>query len=431
MADYETSHHAIVGVDLESYSKRTDREQVAAQNALEKMLERGLGEAYPQRIDYATVDTGDGAFLCLPDHYEKTRLITTFVPAVTQFLLKYNDDKSDDAKMRVRMVLHAGNVSIHGNTGQPKFAGKALNHTARLLNAAFLRRALKNASARHPLVFAVSEPFYEDVVLGHLSEYRNDFKRHQATVKGTSLIGWLHVEGAAAPESAAHARPHGVPAKRSGSKRPARSPSGAARSRKTNTTQSRQARDSYPLLWNDVTQAGTLLLPGQGGKGGYEFRLFSVGERGTGLEPALVIEVESGLLEKIKSFDEPFDYILAVEQAGVRWALLVARQLGQPLKIITLQPSDPNPADQVSERQRKGGLYKQRELYFPRMKSQTRVLVVDDVISSGATIRAILRGLKKCKVEAIGILCIIDKTGASREIEAEQGIPVKSLITIV
>lgn len=69
--------------------------------------------------------------------------------------------------------------------------------------------------------------------------------------------------------------------------------------------------------------------------------------------------------------------------------------------------------------------YGQNRLYINGLRSGDRVLVVEDVISTGGTVDGILTTLGSMDVVVRGVLSFVDKGGQSQEIAARHGVPVR------
>lgn len=180
--------------------------------------------------------------------------------------------------------------------------------------------------------------------------------------------------------------------------------------------------NKYPNLIEDIKKAPGILL---NERGRYLFNAFSIGERGTRLPCALVDEVLKGLVEKISHHDQSFDYIVSVVPAGAQWGLLVARELQKPLAmVIDHSTGFPN---EYSVHQT-SPVY-DRDLFFAGFESGGRVIVLDDVISTGETMSIVADTLRKeFKVKIVGIFCIITK--GDRYQQFESSIPLYSLINL-
>jgi adenine phosphoribosyltransferase len=71
--------------------------------------------------------------------------------------------------------------------------------------------------------------------------------------------------------------------------------------------------------------------------------------------------------------------------------------------------------------------YGQSTLHLSGLQKGDRVLVVDDVLSTGATLGAILGAIPKTGATALGALVVLDKGKSRGELEARHGIPVRAI----
>lgn len=177
----------------------------------------------------------------------------------------------------------------------------------------------------------------------------------------------------------------------------------------------------FPNLRSAVKSAETIRL-----KSGYDFRLFPFGERGNLITPAVIREIRAGLADEARSYAPSCDAIVTVQPGGTGWGYFLADAMDLPLKIITIYKSSPE--DQTQGTQKHG--YAKRRLYFPPLQRGERVILFDDVLSSGSTIRTIVNTLRqRCSVEVAVVLCIATMTKEVDAISRELGIPLHCLVS--
>src|SRR5690606_2734159 len=74
--------------------------------------------------------------------------------------------------------------------------------------------------------------------------------------------------------------------------------------------------------------------------------------------------------------------------------------------------------------------YSTGELYINGVREGERVMVVEDVVSTGGTMAAVLNALKSMGVKVVDVVAVIEK-GEGREIvERETGFEVKTLLKV-
>jgi hypothetical protein len=172
-------YRAIVGLDIEQSTTRPDPVKAEFRIMLYELFEAALRSADigPDRHGQF-MDRGDG-LLVLTDPAEQAQLLSQVVPGLAQLLAGYNTCLPPDRQLRVRVVLHAGEVRDDDNG----CFGEALDIACRLLDAPQAKAALKAAPG--PLLLVISDDIH-DSLTGH-----EDF-RHLVTtqVAGREHLGW-------------------------------------------------------------------------------------------------------------------------------------------------------------------------------------------------------------------------------------------------
>jgi hypothetical protein len=178
-------HRAIVVVDVEGFGdpRRTNRHQV--------QIRAGLYGAMREAFDRAGIpwdscdheDRGDGIFVLVPAEVPKSLLAESLPPALTAALRNHNGEHPGQQPIRLRMALHAGEVTYdeHGVTGA------AVNLAFRLLDAKDLKTALARSAG--VLAVIVSSWFYEEVV--RHTTVAAMYVPVPVTVKETAVTGWM------------------------------------------------------------------------------------------------------------------------------------------------------------------------------------------------------------------------------------------------
>ncbi|MGM0509546.1 MAG: hypoxanthine/guanine phosphoribosyltransferase [Thermoplasmatota archaeon] len=141
--------------------------------------------------------------------------------------------------------------------------------------------------------------------------------------------------------------------------------------------------------------------------------------------------VEKELLDEVVEVvmdiaDLDCDYILTAQSMGFPLAAALSMRTGIPYKFI---------------RKRKYGLdgevaisqvtgYSESEMYLNFVEEGDKVFFIDDVLSTGGTLKAIVQALRKIGVEISDIVLIFEKIGVKEDIEKELGIDIKTLLRI-
>jgi hypothetical protein len=164
----------IVALDIERSTSRSDPVKRQLRIMLYELFDAALRSAgiYLEDRD-PFEDRGDG-LLAIIQVAEQT-LVSRTAPKLAQLLTRYNAEAGPQHQLRVRMVVHAGEVNYDGHG----CFGTALDTAFRLLDAPEGKRVL--ASAVGPLLLVVSE----DVCAGR------GRGRVSVDVGGQRRLGWI------------------------------------------------------------------------------------------------------------------------------------------------------------------------------------------------------------------------------------------------
>ena len=135
-------------------------------------------------------DRGDGVLVLLNAEVPKTRVLPWLVLRMAAELNRYNRTAPEATRIRVRAVVHAGEVA----SDACGHASKDLNLTFRLLDSDLLRGYLANA--RTSLVLLVSASIYNDIIeQGYREIDAEAFQPVQVVAKSTHALAWVYVPG--------------------------------------------------------------------------------------------------------------------------------------------------------------------------------------------------------------------------------------------
>jgi adenine phosphoribosyltransferase len=153
-------------------------------------------------------------------------------------------------------------------------------------------------------------------------------------------------------------------------------------------------------------------------RGDYNYFIHPITDGVPSLDPALLREVATAMI-KVMDLDR-VDRIIAAEAMGIPVGSIISCMTDLPLNIVRkreyLLPGE-IPLHQVTG-------YSKGKLYLNGVNPGERVVVVDDVISTGGTTKALLAALGKTGADVADI-CFAIKRG-----EADIGRPYKALVTI-
>ena len=180
---------SVLVVDVEGYGDphRDDAAQGRVRAALRKVLREGFAAASVPWDACVRQDQGDGVLFVIPGDVPVTRLAVSLVGWLGASLADHNRGAELTDRFRLRLALHRGEVG----RDEDGLVGRTVVHTARLLDAAPLRTALRHA--RSDLVAIVSDEVHGQV--GDLAV----FHPVVVEVKKTRAPAWISVHGGEVP----------------------------------------------------------------------------------------------------------------------------------------------------------------------------------------------------------------------------------------
>jgi len=153
-------------------------------------------------------------------------------------------------------------------------------------------------------------------------------------------------------------------------------------------------------------------------RGDYNYFIHPITDGVPSLDPALLREVAIAMI-KVMDMDR-VDRIIAAEAMGIPIGSIISCMTDLPLNIVRKREyllKGEIPLHQVTG-------YSKGKLYLNGVDPGERVVIVDDVISTGGTTRALLAALDKTGAE-VSDICFAIKRG-----EADIGRPYKALVTV-
>lgn len=140
------------------------------------------------------------------------------------------------------------------------------------------------------------------------------------------------------------------------------------------------------------------------------------------IEPALLRDVTNEIIRRV-DFDE-IDVILAPEAMGIHIATALSLQVDVPVSIARKRSYDLE--GEVSVAQVTG--YGENDLYINGIDTDDRVVVVDDVISTGGTMSALVEAIEATGAELVRFVVVFEKgPGAD---EHRDSVPLDTLLEV-
>jgi adenine phosphoribosyltransferase len=158
-------------------------------------------------------------------------------------------------------------------------------------------------------------------------------------------------------------------------------------------------------------------------KGEYNYFVHPITDGVPLVEPSILEEAADGIS---KFGNMEVDKIVCIESMGIHIATALSIKTGIPFVVIRKRSYGLH--GEVAVHQITG--YSQGELYINGLQKGDKIILVDDVVSTGGTMIAVLNALKKIGVEVVDVIAVIEKGTGKETVKRETGFTVKSLILV-
>ncbi len=176
---------------------------------------------------------------------------------------------------------------------------------------------------------------------------------------------------------------------------------------------------SIPLLKKSLKTASIIK------KGDYTYLVHPLTDGIPELDPKLLQEVVEEIQTRLKNV-EKVDKIVTIEAMGIPLATALSLQTGIPFIIVRKRRY--NLPDEQTVQQITG--YSQTDLFINGIQKGDSVVIIDDIISTGGTLRALLSVLRKMKVTVHQVIVVIDKGHTLNQISEKYNVEIQALVTI-
>jgi len=160
-------------------------------------------------------------------------------------------------------------------------------------------------------------------------------------------------------------------------------------------------------------------------KGDYDYLIHPITDGIPEIQPILLEEITDEIikhLQKIKNIDK----IVTMEAMGIPLAATLSLKTRIPFTIIRKRSYQL--PDEISVEQITG--YSKSRLFINGLKKDDSIIIVDDVLSTGGTLRAVLEALEKMGVNVKAVFIAINKGEHLEKIQQEYNIKIQTIINI-
>lgn len=158
-------------------------------------------------------------------------------------------------------------------------------------------------------------------------------------------------------------------------------------------------------------------------KGDYDYFVHPITDGIPKTDPDLMEEVITNIIE-VGTTD--CDKIVAIEAMGIPLGVALSLRLGKPYVIIRKRQY--GLPGEVSVEQVTG--YSKSSMFVNGISKGDKLIIVDDVLSTGGTIRAVVQALKGIGAEIVDTIIVFNKHKNKKELEEELDIELKTLLDV-
>ncbi len=161
-------------------------------------------------------------------------------------------------------------------------------------------------------------------------------------------------------------------------------------------------------------------------KEGYHYFVHPISDGVPMLEPGLLREIVIKIINKVKRENlENIDKIVTPAAMGIH--ISTALSLATDIPLVVVRKRRYGLEGEVALMQETG--YSKSEMYINDIREGDKVLLLDDVISTGGTIFAIMEALERIGAEVVDVVAVINKVGGENKTK-DREYQVKTLINI-
>ncbi len=158
-------------------------------------------------------------------------------------------------------------------------------------------------------------------------------------------------------------------------------------------------------------------------RGEYNYFIHPISDGVPLMKPELLRDVATRI---IKICDMNVDKIVTAEAMGI--PIVTTLSLYTDIPYVIMRKREYLLDGEIPVHQETG--YSKGELYLNGIKKGDNVLIVDDVLSTGGTMIAIINALEKAGANVNDIVCVIERGNGKEEVKEKTGYDVKTLVKI-
>jgi adenine phosphoribosyltransferase len=161
-------------------------------------------------------------------------------------------------------------------------------------------------------------------------------------------------------------------------------------------------------------------------KGDYNYFVHPLSDGIRKISPDLLRETTDRLEKELLEFTD-IDILLTAEAMGIPVTTTLSMRTGIPFSIVRKRSYGLE--GEITILQETG--YSKTELHLNLPKDSGRLMMIDDVLSTGGTLKAMVKGIRSTEWEPVGAIILFNKMGERRdELAQELGIEIITLLDV-
>jgi len=162
-------------------------------------------------------------------------------------------------------------------------------------------------------------------------------------------------------------------------------------------------------------------------KDGYQYFVHPLSDGIPLIDPA-ILKKTAGLMSDLIPNDIEYDILVTAEAMGIPLTTMISALAGAPFSIV--RKRDYGLEGERTIIQSTG--YSRGKLFINLPREGGSCIIVDDVLSTGGTMRSMIMGIRESGLKPIGAIILVDKMGSQKraEIEREFGIWIRPLLYV-
>jgi adenine phosphoribosyltransferase len=156
-------------------------------------------------------------------------------------------------------------------------------------------------------------------------------------------------------------------------------------------------------------------------KGDYDYFVHPITDGIPEMYPEILREIVKVIIDKLDL--RKIDKIVCVEAMGIH--LATALSLETEIPFVVIRKREYGLPNEVPVFQKTG--YSEQNLYINYINPNERILLIDDVVSTGGTLIATINALKDIGAEIDHVIAIVEKYDGKKLVETKTGLSIMTL----